>query len=181
MNSINKDDLYSILVFLNVNELKQVSKVNSYMKKVVNTNKKLILKSYIISIWGLQIYNMLPQKDIEIFLNYNLNNLMRILEIFYKKIIIDKINIKCKLMIEIYDVVYTICNCNDINREIIFDHRTKTIKNIIGDKIIKKDDKYINFIINSTSYLNRFCYFLNNSMMLHIKNEKIIDIINNYQ
>lgn len=181
MNSINKDSLYSILIFLNNKELKNMSYVNKFSNNIIKNNKKLILKNKIIKNWGYSVYQIIPNDyNIDKIIKCTPKSLLKILELYYISVLNDKCDIDYKLFITIYDMTYSFINKFDFYRERLFFHRNESIKNILNDKKIyniKNDDKKINFIINSTSYFNRFCYFLNDKPLI-MGNKEIIDMLN---
>ena len=177
MNTINKDSLFSIISYLNVKDFKNVARVNKFSNSVVKKNKKLIFKNKVIENWGNNIFNILPHDKIENFTKFNLDTFSIILDIFYHKVLVDNIFTSSHLLIEIYDNSYIFCNTDEYNREYLFNKRTKSIRRILKNKYISYDDKKVIFILNSTSYLNRFCNFLDHHQ-LGISIPKIIDIIN---
>lgn len=177
MNQINHDDLYSILLFLDSKDLVNISLTNKFTNDIVRNSKKIILRNHLIKLWGVNIYNkLIPAEKADMFTNYNMKTFILILELFYKQILTGNLNITSNILIEIYDNTYIFANKHSFNREKLFNHRINYIQTLL-DKKVKKDNKEINFIINATSYLNRFCYFFN-TRSICISSEKIIDIIN---
>lgn len=176
MNQINHDDLYSILLFLDSKDLVNISLTNKFTNDIVRNSKKIILRNHLIKLWGVNIYKLIPAEKADMFTNYNMKTFILILELFYKQILTGKINSNSHLLIEIYDNTYMFANKNSYNREYLFNHRTNYIQKLLNKKV-EKDNKKINFIINATSYLNRFCYFFN-TRSISISTEKIINIIN---
>lgn len=177
MNSINKDNLYSILTFLDIDDLIRISKIDKFTNQNVKNNKKLILKSKLIRLWGRNIYNLLPEDNIQNFTKKNLETFLKILEIFYQKVLINNIPTKSRLLIEIYDCIYSFTNRYDYSRIDLFKHRTDSIRKILNNKYINHNDKKVHFILNATSYLNRYCHFLNNRI-IGIDNIEAIKYIN---
>lgn len=180
MKSINKDSFYSIIIFLNNNELKNVSYINKFSNKIIKDNQKIILKNKIIENWGKSIYDMLPfDYKIDKIIKYNIKSVYNILDLFYNSIL-NGYPSNSRLLISIYDIIYTFTNEGDHNRADLFSHRNKSIIKILKSKNISKienDDKNINFIINSTRYFNRFCYFLNNTS-IELSNKEFIKMLN---
>lgn len=177
MQNINQDNLFSILEFLDIKTLINLSNTNKFIQKEVKNNKKLILKRKISKTWGVNICNLIPNKYIDRVTRYNNKNFFLILEFFYKAVIIDGIKLDSLLLIEIYDHIYNFSNSYDFLREKLFYHRNNMIRKFVNYKNISQDDKRIIFIINSTAYLNRFCFFLDGNS-LSVTHERIFQMIN---
>lgn len=178
MQDINKDNLFSILTFLDLRSLLNISKTNKYINHQVKTNKKLILKNKVSNIWGSNVVDyIIPDKDIEKFTKYNMKTFLNILELFYYNVLVKNLKVNSYLLIEIYDNVYTFTNKYDNNRGVLFNHRTSIIRDIKKNEniIINENNKNFISICNATAYLNRYVYFLNYATCVTIK--KLCEII----
>lgn len=176
MQTINKDNLFSILEFLDVKSLINISKTNKFINKEVKNNKKMILKTKVSQLWGKNICNLIPNEEIDKFLNYNIKSFLMILEFFYKAVI-NGIKTNSLLLIEIYDHIYMFTNSHENTRKTLFYHRNRMIRKYINCDFISKNDKRIIFILNSTAYLNRFCFFLD-GRTLSVSHKTILEMIN---
>lgn len=176
MESINKDNLFSILQFLDFKTLVSISKTNKFIHKEFKNNKKLILRTKVSEIWGTNVCDFIPNDKIDRFLKYNINTFFNLLELFYKEVI-NGSKTSSLLLIEIYDHIYNFTNSYDFIREKIFHHRTRTIQKLVNYKKVSNKDKRIIFILNSTAYLNRFCFFLDGTS-LTISHNRIFELIN---
>lgn len=183
MNTINKDTLYSISLFLDNKTMHNISLVNKYNNKIINNNQYVYFRNKIIDIWGEKICkNLIPKKDMKKFLIYNKDTFIKILDIFYKKMICKKERrlINTFLFMEIYDHVYYFTNINVYNRKIFFYHRGNSIRQLYNNSEIDYNDEFVNHIINTTKYLDRFCTFIENHIFTSeaISNKTIIKYIN---
>lgn len=181
MNTLNIDTMFSIINFLDNNSISNLKKTNNTNFNIIKYNKNIIIRNKLVNLWGYDIYNLIKDEiNIEdYFKNNNLDVNLKILDIFYNKVLTKNLNISTNLFIEIYDISYKISNDNFYNhlRDVIFFHRIKCIQKYMKQPFSYNDNKIIR-ILNATRYFNRYCFFLGDNNYVYISNEDIIDMIN---
>jgi len=182
MNTLNNDTTFSIINFLDNKSIYNLSITDKNHAKLIKNNEKIILRNIIIKNWGYEIYKLIKKTNTnmkELTIKRNMKNYYKILDLFYKEVLQNNLNVTTKLFVEIYDVVYMFSNWYTEYKDSLFNHRIVCIKKYTNNKI-DENDKKVNNVINSTRYLNKYCITYQREVYDVLSNKKIIELINLY-
>ena len=172
MSQLTNDDVFSCMIsYLDINTIENLSESTEDNKKIVNKFQHIYYKNHLVQIWGQEIIELLEKtednlkRDIkEIYNNFkiaNMSTVSKVLYKFYKCVNEGKVVYNNDMFMFIYDLTYaSISTANSLpsshNRIPLLEQR----ENFMKDNSIEEGKKY-KFIVNSTSYIDRWVY-LNN-------------------